>query len=498
MAKSEVIAPSPPPSTPPSQLEANEKPTVDPNLIDFDGPDDPLNALNWPFRKKIITTLLYSFVTMGAAWASTAYNSGIGQVKAQFGVSTEVALLGMSLFLFGNAFGPLLWAPMSEYYGRKPSILLPIFGLTLFCFASATAKDIQTLLITRFFGGLFGGAPLSNTGGVLADIWPATQRGPALLLWGLSVIIGPCIAPIVGSALVTAEPTVGWRWTLYVTGIILGVSLLFSTIYIDESFPPVLLARKANRIRHETKNWAIHSESQEHGTSFSQLSRKYLMMPLEMMIDPIAFAINLYAAFCYAIIFLTIPTFPFEFTQIRHWSAVDSSIPFVAIIVGVIFASFVIMWGAVRYKNQFEANGNKVIPEARLPPMMIGSVFFAGGLFIMAWTAEATTHWIGFCIGAACLGLGFFTIFQSALGYLVDTYLGLAASVIAANMFMRSILAGAFPLFATELFTNLGIDWGMSLLGFLAVAMLPIPYLFFIFGRRIRAVGKHSKKTFVP
>ena len=109
---------------------------------------------------------------------------------------------------------------MSEAYGRKPSILIPIFGLTIFSFASATAKDIQTLLITRFFGGVFGGAPLSNVGGVLADIWPVTQRGPALLMWGLSVIIGPLIAPIVGGALVISMPTVGWRWTEYVSSLL--------------------------------------------------------------------------------------------------------------------------------------------------------------------------------------------------------------------------------------------------------------------------------------
>lgn len=105
---------------------------------------------------------------------------------------------------------------MSEAYGRKPSILYPLFGLMVFSFASATAKDIQTLLITRFFAGVFGGASLSNVGGVLADMWPATQRGAALLIWGISVIVGPLIAPIVGGALVINMPTVGWRWTEYV------------------------------------------------------------------------------------------------------------------------------------------------------------------------------------------------------------------------------------------------------------------------------------------
>jgi hypothetical protein len=61
---------------------------------------------------------------------------------------------------------------------------------------------------------------------------------------------------------------------------------------------------------------------------------------------------------------------------------------------------------------------------------------------------DDTESYQSFCIGGACIGLGFFTIFQSAISYLVDTYLMLAASALAANMLMRSVLAGAFPLFA--------------------------------------------------
>lgn len=284
---------------------------------------------------------------------------------------------------------------------------------------------------------------------------------------------------------------------MQVTGILLAAALFFSFLYIPESYPPVLLKRKAAALRLSTKNWALHSASEETGTSLGELSRKYLIVPLEMLIDPIAFCINLYSAFTYAIIYLAVPAFLFEFQQVRHWNILVSSIPFTAVIIGVLCASIVIMWGALQYKKRFEAAGNKVIPEARLLPMMVGSFFFAAGLFVMGWTADPSIHWIGFCIGSSMLGLGFFSVFQSALGYLVDTYMSLAASVIAANMFMRSMLAGAFPLFASALFTKLGLDWGMSLLGFFAVAMLPIPYVFWVFGRRLRAMGKHSKKTFV-
>ncbi len=87
-------------------------------------------------------------------------------------------------------------------------------------------------------------------------------------------------------------------------------------IWIDESFAPVLLARKANHLRFQTKDWAIHSKSEESSTSSRAMARKYLLVPLEMLVDPIAFFINLYAAFCYAIIYLAITSFPFEFQMV--------------------------------------------------------------------------------------------------------------------------------------------------------------------------------------
>ncbi|KAI4745772.1 MFS general substrate transporter [Aureobasidium sp. EXF-12298] len=423
------------------------------DLVDFDGDGDPYKPLNWSVKKKVTVTVLYSLCTMGTTWASTMFGSLIptpilSPIERQFHVSQEVALLGLTLYLAGNAFGPLLWAPMSEAFGRKPSVLIPIFGLMLFSFASATAKDIQTLLITRFFGGVFGCAPLSNVGGVLADIWPAAQRGAALLVWGLAVIVGPLVAPIVGGALVVNLDHAGWRWTEYLTGIMLAAILVASILFIDESFPPVLLARKASKIRLETKNWAIHSKSQESGKSLGDMSRRYLIVPLEMLVDPIAFFINLYAAFVYAIIYLAITSFPIEFQEVRGWNAVVGSVPFMAIVVGVAFAAAVNLWGQSYYRKRMVANNGNPVPEARLLPMIIGSFFFAAGLFIMGWTSKASIHWIGFCVGAACIGLGFFTIFQSAINYLVDTYLMMAASALAANMFMRSILAAAFPLFA--------------------------------------------------
>ncbi|RAL66338.1 hypothetical protein DID88_006007 [Monilinia fructigena] len=153
--------------------------TTEAELVDFSGPDDPYQPLNWPFRKKLITTLVYGLFTMTSTWASSVYSPAVEHIAEEFNAQPEVSLLGISFLLLGFGFGPLLWAPLSEIYGRKPAVLITVFISACFSFGSATAKDMQTLLLTRFFAGIFGSAPVTNTGGVLSDIWAPQSRGTA-------------------------------------------------------------------------------------------------------------------------------------------------------------------------------------------------------------------------------------------------------------------------------------------------------------------------------
>jgi hypothetical protein len=189
--------------------------TTEAEIVDFDGLDDPYRPINWPVRKKVITTILYGLTTMGTTWSSAVYAPAIDQVSKEFHVGTEVSLLGVSFLMMGLGLGPMIFAPLSEVYGRKPAVLIPYFLAGVFSIGTATAKDIQTILITRFFTGLFGSAPVTNTGGVLGDIWSPQQRGTALVGYAFAVVAGPTLGPITGSAIV--ESYLRWRWTEYVS-----------------------------------------------------------------------------------------------------------------------------------------------------------------------------------------------------------------------------------------------------------------------------------------
>ncbi|KAB8337262.1 hypothetical protein FH972_021564 [Carpinus fangiana] len=462
--------------------------------VDFEGKDDPYNPKNWPFKKKVITTALYGFTTMGSTIASSIYASGIDQISSEFHVGTEVSTLGISFLLFGFGIGPLIWAPLSEVYGRKQAVLIPYFISAVFAFGTATAKDIQTVLITRFFAGFFGAAPVTNTGGVLGDIWDAKTRGTAIVGYALAVVAGPTLGPIMGGAIV--QSYLGWRWTEYLTGIIQLFVLLLDIIFVEETYPPTLLVYKARRLRFQSGNWALHAAHEEWDVSIKDLTRKYLVRPMNMLATPICLSMATYASFVYAIFYAQLAAFPIVYQEIRGWGQVTGALPFLSLLIGMLIGAGANIVNQQFYIKAYTRGGGHPVPEARLPPMMIGSVLFTGGSFMFAWTcAPVSIPWIVSNIGLALVGCAFFMIFQAALNYLVDTFQRYGASAVAANTFLRSVFAGAFPLFIKPMYHGIGPNWAGSVFAFVSVLLIPIPYLFYVKGKEIRRRGVWSRES---
>ncbi|KAF4434158.1 MFS multidrug transporter [Fusarium acutatum] len=470
-------------------MASDQKPTIDyqypDHLVTFDGPDDPYNPMNWPFRKKFIITISYGLTTCWIALASAIFAAAIEPVSVEFNVNTETSAAATSLLVFGFGLGPLVWGPLSELYGRKWLILIPYFIAAVFSFGTATAKDIQTILITRFFSGLFGSAPVTIVGGVMADIWAPHQLGNAIVAYGVTIVGGPTLAPIIGGALCSSR--LGWRWTEYLTGIVMMAQLAVDLLVIDESYAPILLARKAHKLRLHTQDWALHAKHEEWDVSFKELYQKYFIRPFQMMATPICFLMSLYASFVYGILYANLESFSIEYREVRQWGPVVSTLPFIALLLGILCAGAVNVYNNKYYRRKLMQNGYRSVPEARLPPMMLGGIVFTAGQFLFAWTSSPSINYWPSIIGIALTGLGFTTIFQSALVYLIDTFTRYSASAVAANTFMRSMFSGAFPLFIIPMYHKLGVDWGTTVFGCIAAALIPVPYLFFVWGKRIRA-----------
>lgn len=169
--------------------------TESPYLVEF-VPGDRWNPMTFSNTFKWTITLIQASATLSVSFASSAYSGGISEIIREFNISTEVAILGVSLFVMGFAIGPLLWAPLSELYGRQRTFFFSYMALSAFSAGAAGSKNIQTLIILRFFAGAFGSSPLTNAGGVIADMFQAKQRGIAFSIFAMAPFLGPALGKI--------------------------------------------------------------------------------------------------------------------------------------------------------------------------------------------------------------------------------------------------------------------------------------------------------------
>ena len=125
----------------------------------------------------------------------------------------------------------------------------------------------------------------------------------------------------------------------------------------------------------------------------------------------------------------------------------------------------------------------------------IGAVLFPVSRFWQAWTARESIHWIVPCLSGVFFGIAIFQIFFCIIVYFSFTYPPIIlASALAANNLLRYLMASVFPLFIVQTYNRLGVHWASSLFGFIALAMMPLPWVFTYLGPRLRAASKFNKK----
>ncbi|KAI1179751.1 polyamine transporter 1 [Nemania sp. FL0916] len=472
-----------------------ELPDREAYVVEFDGPDDPYHPQNWPLKKKLVTSAILGFTTITSAFTSSIFSAATPYVAKEFNVSAEVGILGISLYVLGFATGPSIWAPFSELKGRRLPILIAMFGFSIFTIACAVAKDLQTLLICRFFAGFFGASPLTVVGAVFSDMYSNATRGIAITLFSMGVFTGPLLAPFVGGFIV--ESYLGWRWTMYITAIMGFLAFTLDLFFMNESYPPVVLVQKAAELRRRTLNWGIHAKQEEIEVDFKELIQKNFTRPLRLLfLEPIVTLVSVYMAFIYGLLYLFLTAYPLVFQGVHHFNAGQSGLAFIGMVLGQLIAGIVVLCTQPWYQRKLASNNGMPIPEWRLPIVIVGGVAFTGGIFWFGWSGyRADIHWIVPAASGLLSGFGLLTIFLQLLNYLVDAYLMFAASAIAANALLRSLFAAVFPLFATYLFKGIGIQWASTLLGGIAAILVPIPVLFYLYGHRIRARSAFAPTT---
>ncbi|THV03329.1 MFS polyamine transporter [Dendrothele bispora CBS 962.96] len=468
------------------QSEEKEK------FVTWDGPDDPTNPQNWSNTKKWLITILCASITVNVTFASSAPTSATLRIIERFGISHEVSYLITSVFLLGYVIGPLIAGPGSELLGRRPVMMVALIIYTLFILGQALAPNIQTLLVTRFFSGFFAVAPLTVGGGLLADIWPAKGRGPATSIFSASVFLGPVLGPLIGGFV--AESSLSWAWIFWIMFIFAGASTILMILLMPETYGPVILQKKAQRLRKAdpVANKNLIAEHEKQDWSFRNTLHRTIYRPFIMLSkEPILVLVTIYLSVVYGVLYALFEAFPVIFIETRGFTLSQNGLIFIGVGIGTTIGAIINFRFSQRVSDISDKWRGFPPAEMRLYGAMLGGPILVIGSFWLGWTGNyPSIHWAVPAVATVVLGTSISLIFMSCLSYLVDTYLMYSASAFAANTVIRSLVGAAFPLFTVQMYTKLGINWASTLVGLIGLLLAPIPFLFYKYGARIR---EHSK-----
>ena len=418
---------------------------------------------------------LYTIIAASMAgivsFSSSVQTPAIKSIASTYHVSHLLATFaGSSAYLLGFGTGPFIFAPLSEHLGRRKVYCGTLLVFSLMQVACALSPNVVTLAVFRFVAGFSGGPIVANTGGSITDLWPPSQRSLPLALYTVACYCGPVLGPLLGGFLTQYA---SWHWNFWLVFILSGATYVIMILALPETHVALDKGR-----------------SNDDGASLLKKAdlRSGLIRPWKMLAtEPILIALSTLMAFTYGVLFLDFSAYPLVFTQERGWSISISGLAFLGVGLGMVIATALSPLLDHQYARLLSsASVDNLEPEIRLRHLIVVAWLLPASLFWFAWTALPPIHWIWPILSGAPFGFTLVVLFLGINTYLTDCYARFSASALAANTMLRSLFGASFALFTTQLYDGLGTAWATSLLGFIALALAPMPLLLCKWGPWLR------------
>ncbi|PYI19548.1 MFS general substrate transporter [Aspergillus violaceofuscus CBS 115571] len=452
--------------------------------MDWNGPNNPDDPRNFPFGTKLLGISSVTLLAFVSAFAGAIYAPAQEDVMKAMNCSSEVAMLPLSLNNLGMAFGPIVGAPLSEKYGRKTVYLAttPIF--ILFMVGAAVSQTISGLILCRFFGAIFGSPNISNASATILDYTYDTDRGSVLAVYYAIPTLAATVAPLAGGFVMIR--TEDWRWTQWVPIILAGV-LYCLAFFTKETYKAVILRRRAEQlgVKNSTSPEATAGKGVRHFIVV------LFLRPVHMLFtEPIVFLASLYNGLLFGLLYAFVTSISWVFVHYYGFGRTGQALSYLGVTLGYMIACLpqvlidrFYFQSRLRAWKQTHGQDARMPPEARLVSAMIGSVLLPAALLILSWTANFRVHWMVPIVFQGLLMFSCLLIYTGAGLFMLDTY---------GPLYVDIFLSCAFPLFTLQMFEALGVGWASTLLALLTLLLAPIPWIFWVYGPRIRQASRYE------
>ncbi|KAK7427267.1 hypothetical protein QQZ08_006203 [Neonectria magnoliae] len=447
----------------------------------------------WTMRRKTITLCGTFVASTLAAYSAGAYSMASDQLRQKWDVSNTEYNLGITLFVAGFGFAPMIMAPISENYGRYWVFVGAGAVFLLGTLGCAVASSFAGMLTSRLVTGSGASIFATLTGGVIGDLFHPDQRNTPMALYSMTIMTGTGLGPLFSGLIVE---NLSWEWVFYPQLMTIGVATLCMFFFFAETRSNVILKKKCAALNKLWNSRPTLRESTIRIQFLPQADKETKIgigiiwtsfaFPLKLLVtEPVVFWFSAWVSFAWAILYMQFTSIGIVFRDVYKFNNSEVGAVYTAVVVGSILgATLSIVQDPILRRLWPHPMAT---PEGWLYPACIESVLLPIGLFWFGWSATPGVSWVIPALAIGSCTMGIFNIYLAVFNYLAETYHRYASSALAAQSMCRNLLAGIFPLFTHIMFQNLSNGIVGSMLGCIGILLTAVPWLLALFGDKIRA-----------
>ncbi|EEB08646.2 membrane transporter, partial [Schizosaccharomyces japonicus yFS275] len=440
----------------------------------------PAHPKKWPFWKKIFLTCLTCSLQCFIFLTPNAYPDIQYSLQAKWNLTSQVSILGQSMFILGVSLGPLFLGPFSDLAGRKWVYVGTMVFYLCFNVSCALARNYAQLVISMFILGICGSTALGNVAGGVADLFDDDESH-----WGMYIFIFMCSLSTFGSpegvALVN-DKKLGWQWLYWINVIVSGAYLVVFSL-MPETLPSIIIS-KYEKKRGGNTDFIPRMTARKFADKTVFVFTNAIKI---FFTEPIVAALGIYNGFVNGLLYFFLAAIWPVFVNIYKMADLSASFTYLAAIPACIILLFFEPLHSRIYSRDKQANNGVARPEARLKVSLVYIWLFPIGIFMFAFCSQSYIHWIVPLIGLTFFNIADYHIWQVMLLYITDSYPSVSASAVAAFELPSNLGAAGFTHLSALMFARMNVHWATAVVGFCSLPLIVLINVLYFKGQAIRA-----------
>ena len=182
--------------------------------------------------RRLYITLAVMSATVMQVLDTTIVNVALPHMAGELGASNDSISWVLTSYIVASSIFMPLTGYLSDRFGRRRYLMISIAGFVVASALCGLSNTLAEMVLFRCLQGLFGASLVPLSQSIMLDNYPSNERGKAMAIWGMGVMVAPVLGPTLGGYL---TEIINWRWTFFINIPVGIVSFMLAMKYVPDT-----------------------------------------------------------------------------------------------------------------------------------------------------------------------------------------------------------------------------------------------------------------------